>query len=132
MTTAIGYAIGALLHIAVKVLGYVGAKREQTVSTYASDYGPLLAKGAIFDVVIFGLWQIGAIPYLLQVAGMTVPEGFALTEGSEAWLGVVAGYVADSVGKSLMGTFDRSVRGAVRKVTDKIPGDDTPPTEEEP
>ena len=126
MNMIAGYAVGALLHIAVKVLGYVGAKRDQTASTYARDYGPLLAKGAIFDVVIFALWQIGIIPYLAQSVGLTVPAGFVLPEGSDIWLGVAAGYVADSVGKSLMGAFDRSVRAAVHKVTDKIPGDDSP------
>ena len=107
MMMILGYCIGAVLHIGVKILGYIGAHKDQTVRNYWSLYGALVAKGAIFDVVIFGLWQIGFIPYLAKMIGVAMPEGFVLPEGVDVWLGVTAGYAADSIGKSFMGAIER-------------------------
>lgn len=103
----LGYCIGAVLHIIVKVLGYVGAHREQTLKTYCATYGPLVAKGAVFDVVILAFWKIGILPYLAGMIGLSVPAGYVIPEGVEIWAGIASGYAADSIGKTFMGALER-------------------------
>lgn len=104
---SVGYCLGAMCHIATKILGYIGAHKEQTFRNYWNLYGALVGKGAIFDIVIFALWQIGLIPYLAGAVGMSVPEGWQMPDNVEIWAGIAAGYAADSIGKSFMSAIER-------------------------
>jgi len=102
-----GYLLGAFLHISVKILGFIGAHKDQTFRNYWSLYGSLVTKGMIFDTVIFALWKIGLIPYLMGAVGMSMPAGYSMPDNVEVWAGIAAGYAADSIGKSFMSAIER-------------------------
>ena len=109
------YCLGVLLHITFKVLGYVGARKDQTFATYFRDYTPLLVNGAIGDLLIYAAWAAGLFPWLVSLSGITLPTLPEIPEQAGFALYLFGGFVADSAGKTFASSIERLFAAVARR-----------------
>lgn len=127
--TFLGYIIGVCLHVLQKWVGYFAGHRDRPFMSYWPKYWPLVVKGTIFDLVIFGMYRLGwAVPLLdwtVERIGSDLPTNLPLPQdaaGSLAlWLGVTIGFIADSAGKTFMPAFGRLYSSVLPKKNSRLP-----------
>lgn len=88
---ALAYAGGALGHVFSKWLGWAGAEKGRPPLLYWRQYWPLVLQGLLVDGVLYGAWASGVIDLGVDT---TVP------------MAAMAGWIADSVGKTALMSFE--------------------------
>jgi hypothetical protein len=92
---ALAYAGGVAAHVLSKALGWsAGAKRRPL--QYWSEFWPLVIQGLLIDAVLFGAWAGGVIDLGVSPSLQTA---------------ALAGWVADSVGKTVMQSYNQRRNG---------------------
>jgi hypothetical protein len=109
------FSLGCLLHITFKVLGYVGARKDQTVASYFRGYTPLIIKGAIGDVLIYAAWAAGLLPWLVSLSGVTLPTLPDIPEQAGFALYLFGGFFSDSAGKTFVSSLERLFASVARR-----------------